>query len=95
MASTLLGILSQRLIPRINGGRIPAVEILIANSAIRNLIRENKIHQLGLVIETSAEEGMVPFNRSLADLVQKGEITLENAETYSPNSSDLRMMLGK
>jgi len=95
IASTLLGIVSQRLIPRINGGRIPAVEVLIANSAIRNLIRENKIHQLDLVIETSAEQGMIPFNRSLADLVQKGEITLENAETYSPNYSDLRMLLGK
>ena len=95
MASTLLGVVSQRLIPRLNGGRIPAVEVMIANSAVRNLIREGKIYQIGLVIETSVEEGMISLDRSLADLVHKGEISLENAEIYSLNPSDLRMLLGK
>ena len=95
LASALLGIVSQRLIPRINGGRVPAVELLIANSAVRNLIREGKVYQIDLVTETSIEEGMIPLNRSLADLVHKQEISLENAEIYSLNRSDLRILLGK
>jgi len=95
LAATLLGVVSQRLIPRINGGRIPAVEVMIANSAVRNLIREGKIYQIDLVIETSTEEGMISLNRSLVELVHKGEISLENAELYSLNPSDLRMLMGK
>jgi len=95
LASTILGIVSQRLVPRINSGRIPAAEVMIANSAVRNLIREGKIHQLDLVIETSVEEKMISLNRSLADLIHKGEISLENAEMYSLNPSDLKMLLGK
>jgi len=80
LAATLLGVVSQRLIPRIEGGRIPAVEIMFSNPAVRNLVREGKTHQLDMVIETSAEEGMISLNKSLADLVHKGEISLENAE---------------
>lgn len=95
VASSLLGVVSQRLIPRIDGGRVPAVEIMVSNSAIRNLIRENKIYQIDLVIETSTEEKMISLNRSLAELVRHGEISLENAETYSLNPSDLKMLLGK
>lgn len=95
LAATLVGIVSQRLIPRVDGGRIPAIEILFANNAIRNLIRENKTHQIDLVIETSADEGMISLNKSLADLVHKGEISLENAELYSLDKGELRMLLGK
>lgn len=95
MASSLLGVVSQRLIPRVNGGRIPAVEVMVANSAIRNLIREGKIYQIDLVIETSSEEGMISLNRSLADLVHRSEISLENAEIYSLSPSDLKMLMGK
>jgi twitching motility protein PilT len=93
LAGNLLGILSQRLVPRIEGGRVPAVEIMIANSAIRNLIRENKNHQLDLVINTSADEGMISLNSSLASLVKNREISLENAEIYSTNVNDLKMMM--
>ena len=95
LAATLVGVVSQRLIPRIDGGRIPAAEIMFANSAIRNLIREGKTHQIDLVIETSADEGMISLNKSLADLVHKGEISLENAELYSLDPGELRMLLGK
>jgi twitching motility protein PilT len=95
LAASLLGIVSQRLVPRADFGRIPAVEILVANSAIRNLIREGKVYQLDLVIETSVEEGMVSLNRFLADLVQRKEISMETALNYSLNASDLRMLLGK
>jgi len=95
LASTLLGIASQRLIPRIEGGRVPAVELLIANSAVRNLIRENKVYQIDLVLETGAEEGMISLNRSLADLVRRGEISRENAEIYSLNPRELGNLIGK
>jgi twitching motility protein PilT len=77
------------------GGRIPAFELMVANSAVRNLIRDNKIFQLDLVIETGGDENMVSLNRSLADLVHKGLISMESAEVYSLNKSDLRLLLGK
>lgn len=94
LAATLIGIVSQRLVPRISGGRIPACEIMIANAAIRNLIREEKTYQLDLVIDTSSQEGMTSLNRSLVDLVRRREISLETAESYSPNASELKMLLG-
>lgn len=95
LSATILGILSRRLIPRIKGGLINAVELMIANSAIRNLIREGKTHQIDMVIETSSEEGMISLNRSLADLVNRGLISLENAQLHSTNISELRMLLKK
>jgi len=94
LASVLIGVVSQRLVPRIEGGRIPAMEVMLANAAIRNLIREDKVYQIDLVIETSLEEGMISLNRSLADLVRRREISLEQAEIYSLNPSELRMLLG-
>lgn len=93
LASTLLGILSRRLIPAIGGGLINAVELLIANSAVRNLIREGKVHQIDMVIETSSEEGMISLNRSLADLVQRKLITREYAEIFSTNPAELNMLI--
>ena len=94
LASTLLGVFSQRLVPRISGGRIPAYELLIANTPIRNLIRENKIHEIDLFIETSSESGMVGLNRSLIDLVRRGEITMETARAYSLNVKSLEHLTG-
>lgn len=94
LASVLIGVTSQRLIPRIEGGRTPSAEVMFANAAIRNLIREDKIYQIDLVIETSLDEGMVSMNRSLADLVRRREISLEQAELYSMNPGELRMLLG-
>ena len=93
LAATLVGIVSERLIPRIEGGRVPACEIMITNPAIRNLTREKKAYQIDLVIETSVQEGMLTLNRSLAELVKKKEISLENAELYSLNPSELRILL--
>jgi len=93
LAGTLLGIASQRLIPKIDGGRVPASEVLITNAAVRNLIRENKIHQIDLIIETNIEHGMIPLNRSLAEMIKKKKITLENAEAYSLNPSELRRLI--
>lgn len=93
LSSTLVGIFSQRLIPRIGGGRIPAYELMINNNATANLIREKRTHELDMVIETSFEQGMIDMNRSLIDLVRQGEITVENAYTYSLNPKNLERSL--
>jgi twitching motility protein PilT len=93
LAASLIGIFSQRLIPRISGGLIPAYELLIHNNAIANLIREERVHEINTVIETSSEEGMVDMNKSLADLVRRGEITIENAISRSLNPKVLEQLL--
>ena len=93
LAATLVGIISERLIPRIGGGRIPGVEIMLVNSAIKNLIRERKTYQIDLVIETGTQEGMISLNRSLSNLIRTKEISLENAELHSLNPSELRILL--
>ncbi len=79
LAGSLTGIFSQRLVPRIAGGLIPAFELLINNSAVSNLIREARTHEISTVIQTSSQEGMLDMNRSLAELVRKGEVTVEDA----------------
>ncbi len=93
LSGSLLGIISQRLIPRINGGLIPACEIMLMTPAIANLIRENKIHEIPMVIETSAEIGMISLNRYLANLVKAKEVFLESALNYSPNPAELKLLL--
>lgn len=93
LASTLIGIISQRLIPRVSGGLVPAIEIMMVNSAVRNLIRENKIYELDLVIETSSEIGMISLNRSLIELVRTGEITMENATLYTSKPEELQTLI--
>lgn len=93
LAASLIGIFSQRLIPRINGGLIPAYELLINNTAVANLIREKRIHEIYSVIETGLEHGMIDFNRSLAQLVKQGEITTENAFFHSINPKGLERLI--
>ncbi|MDA8611342.1 PilT/PilU family type 4a pilus ATPase [Candidatus Pacebacteria bacterium] len=83
LAGSLIGIFSQRLIPRISGGLVPAYELLISTNAVKNLIREKRTHEIDTVIETGMEHGMIDMNRSLAELVRKGEITVENAYKFS------------
>jgi len=93
LASSLLGIFSQRLIPRITGGLIPAYELLLNNNAVSHLIREKRTHEIDVVIETGAESGMVDLNHSLLELVRAGEISIENAYQYSLNPKGLERML--
>lgn len=93
LSSSLTGIFSQRLIPRISGGLIPAYELLISNSAVANLIREKRTHEINTVIETGQQDGMIDFNRCLADLVRRGEITIENAYQHSLNPAVLERLL--
>jgi twitching motility protein PilT len=93
LAGSLTGIFSQRLIPRISGGLVPACELLISNNAVSNLIREKRTHEINTVIETGFHDGMIDMNRSLAALVSAGEITIENAYLYSNNPKTLEKML--
>jgi twitching motility protein PilT len=83
LSGSLLGIFSQRLIPRIAGGQIPAYELLVNTTAVQNLIREKRTHEIDTMIETGMEHGMIDMNRTLADLVRRGEITVENAYLHS------------
>ena len=93
LANILLGVVSQRLVPRIGGGRVPVAEIMIVNAAIRNLIRENKTHQINTVIQTSAERGMVPLDKSLAEFVKTGEILMSDALLYANDKEGLQSLV--
>jgi len=90
LAGSLVGVVSKRLVPRVAGGFAPACEIMINTTAVANLIRENKTHEIGTIIESSAQEGMISLNRSLADLVARNEISLKDALDHSPNPLELK-----
>ncbi|HOI59986.1 MAG TPA: type IV pilus twitching motility protein PilT [Candidatus Pacearchaeota archaeon] len=89
LSRSLIGIVSQRLIPKINGGIVPACEILFNNDAVSNLIRKDKVYEIPLIIDTSYDEGMISLNRSLAELVRTGIIDLNIATNYSTNPEEL------
>jgi twitching motility protein PilT len=93
LAGSLTGIFSQRLIPRISGGLIPAYELLVNNTAVANLIRDKRVFEIDTIIETSSQKGMVSLNRSLAELVRRGEITAENAYLYSLAPKELEKLI--
>lgn len=93
LAGSLTGIFSQRLVPRISGGLIPSYELLINNNAVSNLIREKRIHEINTVIETSSGDGMIDMNRSLAELVRSGQISVESAYLNSLNVKTLERMI--
>ncbi len=95
LASVLLGVVSQRLVPKIGSGRVPAVEIMIKNHAVENLIRENKTYQIDSVVETSLKEGMISLDKALANLVQQGLITIDDAISFSKNEEYLQMLIKK
>jgi twitching motility protein PilT len=83
LAGSLAGIFSQRLIPSIAGGLIPAYELLINNNAVSNLIRDARSHEIGAIIQTSSQDGMIDMDRSLAELVRRGTITVEHAYEHA------------
>lgn len=93
LASELSAIISQRLVPKTSGGRIPVCEIMIANSAIRTLIRENKTHQIENAIATSASEGMITLDKVLADLVSRGDIELDEALKWATDPKAFKQMV--
>ena len=95
LANILMGICSQRLVPSIGGGRVVAAEILVANPAVRNVIREGKSHQLDAIIQTGAEQGMQTMDRTLVNLVQSGTITYDNAREFAVDLTEFeRLMRG-
>jgi len=95
LAGSLLGVVSQRIIPGIKRNLVPACEVLISTPGVANLIRENKTHEIPSIIETSSNIGMIPLNKSLEELVRKREIGREDALYYSLNPDDLRLRLEK
>lgn len=95
LAMVLDAVISQQLIPTLDGGVQPAFEIMFLNNAIRNMIRESKIHQIDGVIATSQEEGMVSMDNSLIKLYRDGAISRENAVAYSSNSELMEKKLSR
>jgi len=94
LSNNLVAIISQQLLPRAgSGGRVPANEIMIASSAIRNLIREAKTHQITSMIQTSGNAGMITMDQCLRDLYLKGFITLEDGMSRCQNPDELRKMI--
>lgn len=93
LSNILMAICSQRLIPTIGGGRIAAAEILVANSAVRNIIREGKSHQLEAVIQTGAQFGMQAMDKTLAQLVHQGTISFDEAQNYAVDLDEFNRLV--
>lgn len=89
LSNILMAICAQRLVPAIAGGRVVAAEIMIANSAIRTLIRDGKTHQIDTAIQTGADQGMQTMDRTLVKLIQSGTISYENAREYAVDINEL------
>ena len=94
LAATLKGVISQRLIPQISGGRVPGVEVLLGTPAIASNIREGKTHLIDSIIQTSQDVGMLPFETSLSSLVLSGSVSLETAKSYSLRPDELLRLVG-
>lgn len=94
LAATLKGIISQRLLPQISGGRVPAVEVLIGTPAVASNVREGKTHLIDSVIQTSQEIGMVTLESSLAQLVLAGAISLDTAKAYATHPEAIQNLVG-
>lgn len=96
LSLTLQGVVVQQLLPRLDGtGRVAALEILMANSAVRNLIREAKTQQLGTVLQTGAKAGMQTMDSSLRDLVRGGVVDYREALARASDPENLKRLLGR
>lgn len=94
LANNIQAIISQQLLPRASGpGRIPVTEIMVATPAIRNLIRENKTHQIPSMIQTSAQFGMISMDQCLRDLYMRGHVKLEEVMSRALNVDELKKMI--
>jgi twitching motility protein PilT len=95
LSNILMAICSQRLVPKIGGGRVAATEIMIATPAVRNIIREGKTHQMDAVIQTGAEFGMQSMDRTLVNLIHAGTISYDEARNFAVDIDELdRLMRG-
>lgn len=93
LADSIEAIFSQRLLPKIGGGRIVAVEVMIATTAVRNLIREGKTYQVYGVMETSIGQGMKTLDMALAELYKEGYIRLDQALAYAIDPLNLERLM--
>lgn len=93
LSNILMSICSQRLVPAIGGGRVVAAEILIANSAVRNVIREGKSHQLDAIIQTGGDQGMQTMDRTLVSLVQNGTVTYDDARQCAVDLTEFERLV--
>ena len=93
LANMLMAICAQRLVPAIGGGRVVAAEIMVANSAIRSLIRDGKTHQIDTAIQTGADQGMQTMDRTLAKLIQTGVITYDSAREFAVDINELNRIV--
>lgn len=93
LANVLECILIQKLVPRIGGGRIIAPEILLGSDPVKAIIREDRIYQLNNILQTSREEGMRGIDKSLAELVSVGEISIDEALDYANNKESFKIMM--
>lgn len=93
LSNMLMAICAQRLVPAIGGGRVVAAEIMVANSAIRSLIRDGKTHQIDNAIQTGADQGMQTMDRTLAKLVQTGVISYDSAREYAVDITELNRLV--
>ncbi len=94
LSNNIQAVIAQQLLPRAGApGRVPAIEVMIASPAIRNLIRENKTHQIPSMIQTSAAHGMMAMDQSLRDLYLKGFVVLEEAMLRAQNVEELKKMI--
>lgn len=93
LASVLIGVVSQRLLPKIGGGRIPALEIMLNNNAVTNVIREGKTYELDNIIHTSGSSGMISLEYNLAELVKQNLVRLEDALLYVSDHDTFEGML--
>ena len=85
--------MSQQLIPTKDGGLVPAFEIMYCTGAVRNMIRESKVHQIDTVIAASSAEGMVTMDNSLISLYKQGKISKGDAMRFSENTAAIEKKL--
>ncbi len=92
LSNILMAICAQRLVPAIGGGRVVAAEVMVANPAVRSVIREGKTHQLDTIIQTGADQGMQTMDRTLVKLIQQGVITYDDAREYAVNLEEFERL---
>ncbi len=94
LANTLVGVVYQRLVPKKNGGLVPIVEVLVANTAVRNLIREGKIHQIESIMQTAQKQGNILFDDALLKAYFAGEISKESVVAFARNPEEVSKKIG-
>lgn len=94
-SNVLAGVISQRLVPALSGGLVPATEIMLASTAVKTAIRDGKSYMIDNIIQTSREMGMISLETSLATLVGEGRVSLEVAQEYALRPQELLRMVGR